>query len=246
MSTSTWTAPASWGPSPGKGSASGSPSTPGSKSSKSSKSSQMSLQEESRAASVGFLSLLDSSDLPSASKRTMSMSGPVAATSDSALGRHASLSLASSLSSSAVSASSTSSSSSSSAGSSSTELPLFLQRTKTRVAEGDELFAPGLKLFSRPTTTEFRQYGKWLREVVLVPNDAALALETTNTEAPSAQLCVFLFFLRLGVPASQITPQNINTPEEWSERHKRKPWSSAVYVPLPPRRCCCNRTCSFL
>lgn len=101
------------------------------------------------------------------------------------------------------------------------------------MAESDQLFEPATKLFSRPTKTEFGLYCKWLREVVQMNDDAVSAIETNDSLDISPQMCVFLFFLRLGVPASQITPQNINTPEEWAERHKRKPWSSTVYVPWP-------------
>jgi hypothetical protein len=192
-------------------------------------------QTESRAASVGFLSLLDDSVVPAPSSSASAVpSTPSTLDVTRSSGSGVNL-VTRSASPSVPSASS---------------IPNFLQKNKSYVASVDDLFEPACKLFSRPTKTEFQQYTKWRQEIVQIPLTESTSTTSSGESfddesfdgaslSPSSvggsidispQLCVFIFFLRLGIPASQITPQNVNTPEEWAERHKRKPWSNAVYA----------------
>eukprot|EP01094_Clydonella_sp_ATCC50884_P022618 TRINITY_DN5241_c0_g1_i1.p1 TRINITY_DN5241_c0_g1~~TRINITY_DN5241_c0_g1_i1.p1 ORF type:complete len:553 (-),score=108.44 TRINITY_DN5241_c0_g1_i1:277-1935(-) len=110
--------------------------------------------------------------------------------------------------------------------------PGFLQRN-ARCDDVDELFKPAEYFMLRPTRDEHMMFKLWVEKVLPRPPTAGVDPGEDGLLEITAQLCVFLWFVRQGIPWSHILPENINTVDDWGKLHKRRVWKNTPTLMLP-------------
>lgn len=86
----------------------------------------------------------------------------------------------------------------------------------------------------KPSKEEWEKYFFWLKNIVGYPPDEVEMIRNQKIWQRNfgMRLCLFLHFIRIGIPVSKIAKKYFGTANHW-ENANRKAWEKASYVRLP-------------